>query len=198
MIGTYVPGRSVLHRAPAAVKLVGLVLVGALTIWLDQPWQVGVALLIVILGYPLAGLGWRIPLRQVWPLWPVLLVTAVLHLTLGSWQRAVIVVGTIVVLVLLAALVTLTTRTSALVDVVVAAVRPLRRFGLDADRVGLMVALGIRCVPVVVELAGQIRDAQRARGLAASPRAFAVPLVVRALRHADTLADALVARGADD
>ena len=29
-------------------------------------------------------------------------------------------------------------------------------------------------------------------------RAFAVPLVIRALRHADTLGEALVARGVDD
>jgi biotin transport system permease protein len=59
-------------------------------------------------------------------------------------------------------------------------------------------ALGIRCVPVVVGLARQVREAQLARGLGASPRAFAVPLIVRSLRHADTLGEALVARGADD
>jgi biotin transport system permease protein len=198
VIGTYVPGRSALHRTPAGVKLVGLVLAGAGAIWLHRPWQVGVALVVVIAGYLVSGLGWRTPVRQVRPLWPLLAVTAVLHVLLGDWQRAVVVVGTIIVLVLLAALVTLTTRTSDLVDVVVAAARPLHRLGIDADRVGLMVALGIRCVPVVVALAGEIRDAQRARGLTASPRAFAVPLVVRALRHADALGDALVARGADD
>ncbi len=98
---------------------------------------------------------------------------------------------------LLAALVTLTTRTTALVDVVVAVAGPLRGVGLDPDRLGLMVALGIRCVPVVVEIATQIRDAQRARGLI-SLRAFAVPFVVRSLRQADALGDALIARGADD
>ena len=53
-------------------------------------------------------------------------------------------------------------------------------------------------VPVVVELAEEVRDAQRARGLSSSPRAFAVPLVIRALRHADELGEARVARGADD
>jgi biotin transport system permease protein len=52
-------------------------------------------------------------------------------------------------------------------------------------------------VPVVVEIGTQIRDAQRARGVT-SARAFAVPFVVRSLRQADALGDALVARGADD
>jgi biotin transport system permease protein len=198
MIGLYVPGSSLLHRAPAGVKLLALLLVGALIIWLDRPWQIGIALVVVITGYLLAGLGWRAPIRQVRPLWLLLVVTAGLHLVLGEWQRALVVTGTIVVLVLLAALVTLTTRTTALVDVVVAAVRPLHRIGVDPDRVGLVVALGIRCVPVVFALAGEVRDAQLARGLTTSPRAFAVPLVVRALRHADSLGEALVARGADD
>jgi biotin transport system permease protein len=110
----------------------------------------------------------------------------------------VVFVGVIVSLVLLAALVTLTTRTTDMVDAVVHALRPLRRLGVQPERVGLLLALGIRSVPVVVGLAEEVRDAQRARGLTASPRAFAVPLIVRSLRHADALGDALVARGVDD
>jgi len=110
----------------------------------------------------------------------------------------VVVVGVIATLVLLAGLVTLTTRTTDLVDAVVTACRPLRVLRVDPERVGLVIALGVRCVPVVVGLAEEVRDAQRARGLAASPRAFAVPLIVRSLRHADALGEALVARGVDD
>ena len=174
MIGLYVPGRSPIHRLPAGVKLVALFLLGALAIWLDRPWQIAVALVVVLAGYPVAGLGLRVVLRQLKPLWLLLAVTLVLQLALASWQRAATVTGTIVVLVLLAALVTLTTRTTALVDAVVAVAGPLRGVGLDPDRLGLMVALGIRCVPVVVEIATQIRDAQRARGRI-SLRAFAVP-----------------------
>jgi biotin transport system permease protein len=198
VIGTYVPGHSPLHRAPVAAKLIGLLLAGALIVWLRQPWQVGVALVVAVAGYRLAGLGWLVLLRQIRPLWPLLLVTAVLHLLLSDWRRSVVVVGGIVVLVLLAALVTLTTRTTDLIDVVIAAAHPLRRLGVDTERLGLMIALGIRCVPVMVALAGEVRDAQQARGLTASPRAFAVPLLVRALRRADALAEALVARGVDD
>jgi len=108
------------------------------------------------------------------------------------------VVGVVVALVLLAGLVTLTTRTDALVDALVGLLRPFRRFGVDPERIGLLIALGIRCVPVVVGLAEEVRDAQRARGLTASPRAFAVPLVVRSLRHADALGGALLARGVED
>ena len=76
--------------------------------------------------------------------------------------------------------------------------RPLRRVGVDPDRVGLLLALSIRSVPVVVGIAEEVRDAQRARGLRGSPRAYAVPLVIRSLRHADALGEALAARGVDD
>ena len=120
------------------------------------------------------------------------------HTLVTGWQRAFVVVGVICALVLLAGLVTLTTRTTDLVDAVVAASRPLRFLGVDPERVGLLLTLGVRCVPVVVGLAEQVREAQLARGLSSSPRAFAVPLLVRSLRHADALGEALVARGVDD
>ena len=56
----------------------------------------------------------------------------------------------------------------------------------------------IRAVPQVIDLGRRVREAQHARGLAASPRAFAVPLIVGALRRADAMGDALAARGLDD
>jgi biotin transport system permease protein len=85
-----------------------------------------------------------------------------------------------------------------MVDAVVAACGPLRRFGVDPDRVGLVIALGIRSVPVVVGIAQEVRDAQRARGVRFAPQAYGVALVVRSLRHATALGDALLARGLDD
>lgn len=76
--------------------------------------------------------------------------------------------------------------------------RPLRRVGVNPERVGLMLQLAIRAVPQVIDLGRRVREAQHARGLAASPRAFAVPLIVGALRRADAMGDALAARGLDD
>ncbi len=197
-LGLYVPGSSVLHRAPAGAKLLVLVTAGLGALWLDEVWQVLVALVVVLVGYGVAGLPIRVAGRQLRPLVWIAAGTAVFHVLVNGWERAFVVVGVLAVLVLLAALVTLTTRTTALVDAVVTACRPLRVLRVDAERVGLMIALGIRCVPVVVGLAQDVRDAQRARGLSASPRAFAVPLIVRSLRHADALGEAMVARGVDD
>ena len=197
-IGLYLPGTSVLHRSPAGAKLVALVLAGAASVFLDEVWQVVVALGVVTVGYGVAGIPLRTAVAQLRPLVWVAGVAAVFHVLVNGWERAVVVLGVIALLVLLAALVTLTTRTTDLVDALVAACRPLRRVGVDPERVGLLLALGIRCVPVVVGLAEQVREAQRARGLGASPRAFVVPLIVRSLRHADALGEALVARGVED
>ena len=197
-LGLYVPGSSPLHRAPAGLKLSLLVAAGVVSVLLDEPWQVLVALGVVTVLYGVARLSLRVAVAQVRPLLWIALGTAVFHALVNGPARAFVVVGVLAVLVLLAALVTLTTRTTDLVDAIVAVCRPLRRIGVDPERVGLMLALGIRCVPVVVGLAREVRDAQRARGLGASPRAFVVPLIVRSLRHADALGEALVARGAED
>lgn len=197
-LGLYLPGDSPLHRMRAGTKLLLMLLAGAGSVFLDHPWQVAAALLVVLGGYGLARLPWRTPLRQARPLVWILGFVAVFHVLVSGWQRAFVFVGVILTLVLLAALVTLTTRTTDMIDAVVRALRPTRLLGVNPERVGLLLSLGIRSVPVVVGLADEVRDAQRARGLTASPRAFAVPLIVRSLRHADALGDALVARGADD
>lgn len=197
-LGLFVPGSSVVHRTPAGAKLLVLVASGVGAVVLAQVWQVLVALGVVLVLYGAADLPVRLAASQLRPLVWVGGFTAVLQLLVNGWQRAFVVVGVLTALVLLAALVTLTTRTTDLVDAVVASCRPLRALRVDPERVGLVIALGIRCVPVVIELAEEVRDAQRARGLSASPRAFAVPLLVRSLRHADALGEALAARGLDD
>lgn len=197
-LGLYLPGSSVLHRARAGHKLALLVVAGAASVLLDDVWQVLVALGVVAVLYGAAGIPLRVAGAQLRPLLWVAGATAVFHVLVNGWSRAVVVLGVLATLVLLAALVTLTTRTTDLVDALVRGCGPLRRVGVDPARVGLMLALGIRCVPVVVGLAEEVRDAQRARGLAASPRAFVVPLIVRSLRHADALGEALVARGVED
>ena len=194
----FVPGESALHRAPAGAKLLALALVAVLSVLIRQPWQVLVLFLVVVVLYLVARIPWRTALAQGRPLLWFAVGLAAFQLLVSGWEKAVVVVGGMLGLVLLAALVSLTTRTSAIVDAVVTGAGPLRRVGLDPERLGLLVALAVRAVPVVVDLAREVRQAQVARGASASPTAFVVPLVVRSLRHADRLADALVARGIDD
>ena len=76
--------------------------------------------------------------------------------------------------------------------------RPLRRAGVDPERVALVLALAVRTVPVLVGIGAEVQQARAARGAERSVRAFAVPFVIRSLRHADRLGEALEARGVDD
>ena len=197
-LGVYRPGTSALHRLAAGPKLLLLLAVGAGSIFLDHPGLVAAALALVASGYAVAGQSAGVLLRQARPLVWILLLVGAFHVLVNGWERALVVTGVILTLVLLAGLVTLTTRTSALVDALVAGLGPLRRVGVRPERIGLLLALSIRSVFVVAQIAEEVRDAQRARGLTGSPRAYAVPLIIRSLRHADELGEALVARGADD
>lgn len=197
-LGLYFPGTSLLHRLPAGVKLGALALAGAGSVWVDTYAQTAAALVVVLALHPLGGVPARVVTGLVRPLLWMLVPLSVFQVLAVGWAGTTVLVGVILALVLLANLVTLTTRTTDLVDVVVSLSRPLRVVGVDPLRVGLMLNLAIRCVPLIIELAGEVRDAQRARGLECSPRAFVVPLLVRTLRRAEELGEALVARGVDD
>jgi biotin transport system permease protein len=161
------------------------------------PAGIAAAAGVTVLLYLTAGMVRALP-AQLWSLrWLVAGLVALQLLTSG-WASAVVVTGRVVVAVVLAGLITLTTRVVDLLDVFERVLRPLRPLRVDSERVALVLALAIRAVPVVAGLAAEVRDAQRARGLHGSVRAYAVPLVVRTLRHADALGEALVARGLDD
>lgn len=198
MIGLYRDGSSLLHRLPAGAKLAGLLLAGLASPFVRSSVVTAVALALVLTGYAIARMPARVLLQMLRPLLFVMVPLGVFQTVVAGWERAFVIVGVLVALVLLANLVTLTTRMSDLVDVVVRVCGPLRRVGVNPERVGLMLQLAIRAVPLVIDLGRRVREAQHARGLSASPRAFAVPLIVGALRRADAMGDALAARGFDD
>ena len=197
-LGVHHPGTSWLHRAPAGAKLALLLLAGGAAFLVDTPPVAGAALLVVLALYAAAGLGPVVVWSQARPVLWLLVLLGALHGLLNGATTALVVVGTILALVLLAGLVSATTRTTDLLAVVVAVLRPLRRVGVDADRVGLVLALSVRAVPVVAGIAGEVRDAQRARGARGDVRTLGAPFLIRCLRHADALSEALRARGLDD
>ncbi|WP_265523161.1 energy-coupling factor transporter transmembrane component T family protein [Oerskovia flava] len=189
---------SVLHRAPAGAKLVGLAVASGALLLVRSPTGVLLAAVAVLAAYAAGRVGPRAAWSQLRPLrWVVPVIFVVQWLTLGPAQAAVL-SARLVMLVALAALVMLTTRTSAVLAAIERGLAPLGRLGVDVGRVALVLSLAIRSIPVLAALATRVRDAGRARGRERDVRAFAVPLVVGALRQADALGDALRARGLDD
>lgn len=197
-IGLYHPGTSVLHRIPAGWKLLGMSLVVVLLVLLSTPWQLAIAAVAIAGGFALARIPVRVAWQQLWPMRWFLFFIAVFQVIFTGPERAVMVCGTLLLTVAAAALVTLTTRVTEMLDVSQRLLRPLRRFGVDPDRVGLLLALTIRCIPLMVGIVKEVSEARKARGAGFSVRAMAAPAVVRALRSADAMGDALIARGVDD
>jgi biotin transport system permease protein len=198
VIGLYQAGSSVVHRIPAGWKLLAMVLAITGVILLSAPWQLGVAALVLAVGFAVAGIPARTVWAQLWPMRWFIIVIATFQVVFAGPERAVMVCGTLLLTVGIAALVTLTTRVTEMLDVCQRLLRPLRRFGVDPDRTGLVLALTIRCIPLMVEIVGAVSEARKARGAGFSLRAMAAPAVVRALRAADAMGDALIARGVDD
>ncbi len=198
MIGLYLPGASPLHRCPAPAKLLALLAGTTALLVARSPLAVLAGAALVVTGCAVARVPARLAWQQLRPLrWFVVALVPLQSWTAGP-RSALVVTGSLLVTVLAASLVTLTTRLSAMLDVLERVLQPARRLGVDPDRVALVLALTVRAVPVLAATADQVGDARRARGLQRSPRALLVPLVLRTLRHADLLGEALVARGVDD
>ncbi|GAA1765306.1 energy-coupling factor transporter transmembrane component T family protein [Agromyces humatus] len=197
MIGLYVPGRSLVHRAPAVVKL-GMLAAAVVTITLlREPWQLAVAAAAIAALFAVARVPPRAAARQIVPVLWLLAVAVPVQAFFGGWTAAVMMGGRVAASVALAALFTLTTQVSAVLDACVTLLAPFRRW-VDADRVGLVLALTIRCVPLTADIVREVLEARRARGAQGSIMALAVPVIVRSLQSADELGDALIARGFDD
>jgi len=194
-IGLYHPGTSPLHRASAGAKVAGLLVV-SLALFVVP--SIGFALMSVPVAFAIylsTGAPFRQLIAQLRGPAILLCLVFVFHLLFGSIEDGVLAVARFATLILLASAVTLSTPISEMAELVEWLLRPLNPFGVNPEKVGLAIALAIRFVPLISEEFRHIREAQAARGLAANPLALIVPLVIRTLKSADELADAIEARG---
>ena len=197
MIGLYSPGTSVVHRAPTLLKLFLLSLCVLLIGTSPDPRVIGGAAASVGLLFLVARVPVRAAAAQVAPILLILLVAVPIQGLLSGWTIAALMAGRLLVAVALAALFTMTTTVTAVLEAFQTLLHPFRRF-IDADRVGLLVALTIRCIPLVADIVREVIEARTARGTQGSLQSIAVPVVVRSLYAADALGEALIARGLDD
>ncbi|TNC13539.1 energy-coupling factor transporter transmembrane protein EcfT [Methylobacterium terricola] len=193
----YVPGRSPVHRCPPGAKILTLVAAGTILFaWPRLDFALA-ALAGAGLLYGLAAIPARLVLAQLRPLAWILAVLALVQLALDGWQAGLLVAARLAALVLLAGLVTLTTRSSDLIEALQRGLAWLRPLGANPAKVGLAIALTLRFIPVLAAITAEVREAQRARGLEGSLVALAVPVVVRMLKMSDDIAAAIDARSYD-
>lgn len=195
MLSLYRPGDSVVHRAPAGPKLVALLGTCLAVFLADELWFTGVCGAAVLVLWRIARVPYRELARQLRGLWVVAALLAVFQLWANGWHEAAMTVLRLLALLLLASLVTMTSRTSQIVDALETAARPLALVGLRPGRIAFLIGLTLRFIPLIREKAEEIRAAQRARGVERRPLALLLPLLLKTLTMADAVSEALDARG---
>lgn len=198
-LGVYVPGRTAIHRAPAGAKFLALLAFILLSTFLvTTPLVAAVCLGVVALGYVVARVPLRTALGQILPVMPVLLVLGAFQ----WWQRggefALTTVLILLASVAAAALLTLTTRIAELMAAIEHGLSPFERFGLPVETISLAVSLTLRLIPLQLATVQEVLAARKARGAGFSLAAFGTPVLVRSIRRARLLAEALIARGVAD
>ena len=220
-IGQYIPGDSVVHLLDPRMKIIiTIILITALFLigkFIGFAFfLVYVASIIYIARLPLKKI-----IKGLKPILFLVLLTLLLHvfLTKGGevyWQWKFIsieaegvftgffMVSRIILLIMFTSLLTLTTSPLQLTDGIEYLLKPLKRFGVPASELAMMMTIALRFIPTLLEEAEKIMKAQKARGAdfesgniikrAKSLIPLLVPLFISAFRRADDLALAMEAR----
>ncbi len=195
MLDLYSPGTSLLHRLPPSAKMLAMLL-GATLLFLNESLPITVAATLGILAlYPIAQLTLKQALAQIRPLLIIFVLFFAVQWYFSGIELATYVVLRLAALILLASLVTLTTKSSDMIDTMTRGLRYLEPLGVNPAKVSLAISLALRFIPVLAQITRDVREAQKTRGLERSVIAVAMPMAIRAIKMADEISDAIDSRG---
>lgn len=219
-MGQFIPGESLLHRLDPRTKVV-CVIISALAVFAVQQWFTFALLAgFVFLTMLLTGIPLRIFFRSLRTIWILLTITFLVQtfftpgeplFSIGflSVSREGLSAGMQIfirlsLLVLIAFLLTLTTSPLNLTAGLENILSPLKRIGVPAHELAMIMTIAMRFVPILLAEADKVLKAQRSRGTSFSSGGLLtrakgllplfVPLFAGALRSADELAVAMEAR----
>ena len=219
-IGQYYPADSPLHRMDARVKIAitFLYIVSLFVIKSFVGYAVVIAALAVVIK--LSKVPFKYMVRGLKALVFIIIFTAVINMltTRGDtplfkvWRFTVTLEGVsfaikmclrIILLIIGSSILTLTTTPIKLTDGIEALLNPLKKIGVPAHEIAMMMTIALRFIPTLLET-DKIIKAQEARGadfdtgnLMSKAKAMVpilVPLFISAFRRADELALAMEAR----
>lgn len=189
----YIAQDSCVHRAPPARKIVALAVFSTL-VFLAPSWlPLAVAAGVLTTGYALAGITVSQACQPIRPMLWLLSAIFATQIVLSGIDTASFVIARLVVLILAASIVTMSTRTGEFVEGILAVLQHAPRW-VPVNQIALAVSLTLRLIPSLRLTLEEIRTAQRARHLDGSIKALLVPLIVRTLRKGDEMAEAIYAR----
>lgn len=127
-----------------------------------------------------------------------------LTITSGGLMRALFMAIRLVLLIIGASLMMLTTSPIEITDGIESLLSPLKKIGFPAHEIAMMMSIALRFIPTLTEECDKIMKAQASRGAvfdegslikrARAIVALVIPLLVSAFRRADELATAMEAR----
>jgi energy-coupling factor transport system permease protein len=222
VLGQYIPVESAIHRLDPRTKILSTLGLLAALFAVRGFAGLGALTLFLLLAALAARVGPRYLLRGLRPLvWLLLFAVAMqvlggesgghvlarvgpVAVTRENLSRAAFYGWRLVLLVLATTLMTLVTSPMEFTDGLERILRPLRRVGVSAHDLAMMMTIALRFIPTLLEEAEVIMKAQMARGaeftrgsIASRARSLIpllVPLFVGAFRRADQLAIAMEAR----
>jgi biotin transport system permease protein len=195
MISGYLARDTWLHRVSAGTKLIALAVASFAVLPIDDWRLLTMGLCLVVALFASLGTEALKRLSALRPFAPLLIIIFVLHGLTGDWTAGASAVARLVMMVLLADLVSMTTTMQDMMQALMPLLRLLRPFGVNPKKVSLAVSLAIRFVPVFSANWQSRADAWKARtGRKPSWRLIG-PFLAESLRMADQVAESLDARG---
>ena len=220
LVGQYVETHSIFHRLDPRTKLIGIVILmlSFLTLGTGLSYVIATFFVFGILLFS------KVPFHFFWrglrPLLFILLFTFVYNAVftkgtiLWSWSFIEVTeeglrmglrfVWRIILLILLASILTLTTKPLDLAYGLEKLLAPLSKLGVPVEQLSLMIVIAIRFIPTIKEELDRILLAQKARGydltvLSLPRRIFAyipiiIPLLFTTIQRAEQLSYAIDAR----
>lgn len=196
MISLYREKTSWLHRQSAGSKLLALCLLSLFVFPISRLFPLAVLSVFTVSLYLSLGQGGIREVKTAWPLWPWFLVMWLFHAFAGDPVFGVVVVLKMLLMILLANLLTLTTRQTDLLAALEFMLQPLTWIGLSTRPLALAVSMMVRYIPVLLALLQQHQQAWQARGGAQRGRwRLVVPALIGALKLAESAGESLQARG---
>lgn len=220
-IGQYIPGDSLIHQLDPRIKIVITIMLITALFFISTFSGFAVFLGYVIIIIIISKLPIKRVLKGLRPVFFLIILTFVLHLFLTDggrvlWQWGFIsihekglytglfMVSRILLLILFTSLLTLTTSPLQLTDGIEYLLSPLKKIGIPASELAMMMTIALRFIPTLLEEAEKIMKAQMARGAdfesgniikrAKNLIPLLVPLFISAFRRADDLALAMESR----
>lgn len=222
IIGQFVPGNSFMHQLDARSKLTFTFLLVIIIFLINNIQGYTILFLFIIAGMLTSKIPMLYYLKGLKPIFLIILFTVILHLTMTKggdivfqwgWieiyaqgiQKAIFISLRLLLLVVIASMLTLTTSPIDLTMGLERLMYPLKFFKVPIYELALMMSISLRFIPTLLNETEKIIKAQKARGakFESGPLfnriknmiSIIIPLFISAFKRADELATAMEARG---